>query len=627
MRLNKELEVSKRNRGTGRLWLGWRKERRELNQIIDLRKISPADIAAAAANTGRSLSIQRPLDPRAIAFITAVTDEAQYRICLQYLDALQIPSGYDVEKIAVFGGASMPECYQRAMDASTARYKIYLHVDTYVVHRGLLPDLLGLFDRYPRLGLVGVVGSTRLPPSGIFWVNNPMHSYGRLWQNSPPGFPGSAVGPAYNRRLHSMRFRSFVGDYLPAAIVDGFFMATQYDIPWIHPQLGFDFGFDLYDHSQALEFIKEGLEVGIARQETIWCVHRGPLEEPSGEQQRRREIRLRQQAEALRQLYPAFVGVPTREFSEQHRGVRIIPREHTSPDPARDRLGVVIVTVNGREVLLRALRALLPQCDALKEVDYQVVVVDDASTDGTVEAVRREFPEVSVIANHSDGGPARAYTVGLRHLGFPTYIMVMHDSVEVSAGTLARMVRYLKEHLSTAGVVGSLIDPDGRVQFQRTDIVELVPRRHRRLHLSTFVGTTCAIVRGEVFFDVGLYDERLRVLCGDLDWSLRARRKGYRFAFLPEARVIRHRSMGSRENRRTIVAERFVDNLWLTYKHGGRRWAIVLYGLQRLLAKWFEFRWRDDREALRQLGEATASMKDLYRRFRAENQLLQRFLR
>jgi hypothetical protein len=130
----------------------------------------------------------------------------------------------------------MPECYQTAMESSTARFKIYLHVDTHVVYRGMVSELLHLFQTYPRLGLLGVVGSTRLPPSGIFWYNNPSHCYGRLWQNSAPGFPASMLGSSNHRRLHLMRFRSFVGDYLPAAIVDGFFLATQYDIPWTRPE-------------------------------------------------------------------------------------------------------------------------------------------------------------------------------------------------------------------------------------------------------------------------------------------------------------------------------------------------------------------------------------------------------
>jgi GT2 family glycosyltransferase len=592
-----------------------------LIRIIDLDSTPAPDHDHDRGNAASPHGVQQSLDPHSIAIITPVKDEEQYRTCLQHIDALEIPPGHSVEKIAVYGGSSMTEVYQRAMEASTARYKIYLHVDTYVVNRGLLPDLLRLFERYPRLGLIGVVGSTRLPPSGIYWVNNPLHSYGRLWQNSPPGFPASLLGRSNHRRLHLMRFRPFVGDYLPAAIVDGFFLATQYDIPWTRPQLGFDFGFDLYDHVQALEFIRAGLEVGIARQEAIWCVHRGPLEEPPGEQQRRRQIRLRQQAEALRQLYPAFVRVPARRFYEQHHRVRTIWGELNTPDPTRDRLGVVVVTFNGREALFRSLRALLPQFEALKEVEYEVVVVGNSLTHGTLEAVRQEFPKVTVIANPSNSGPARAFNVGLRHIGFPGYVLVMHHDVEFSAGTLARMVSYIRKHPSTAGVVASLVDLNGTSRTRRTANVELVPRRPRRPQPVTFIDTTCALVRGDVFFDVGLYDERFEFHHQDLEWSVRAKRKGYKFTFLPEARVVYHRDTRLHQNSPAMVAEHLVANLWIVYKHGGCRWTKVLYWAQQLLVGWLAFRWRNNSEAVRQLNDAKARMKGLYRMCGDENRL------
>src|SRR5713226_3378489 len=283
--------------------------------MIDLRERSPNNREVAHENTGSLRSALRSLNPYGIAFITPVKDETQYRICLRYLDALQIPSGYTVEKIAVFGGSSIAEVYQRAMEASTARYKIYLHVDGYVVHRGVLSELLNLFRTFTRLVLVGVEGATKLPTGVLYSKNNPLHIYGRIWNYRRPGGPSALLGPANRRRLHFSRFRSFVGDYLPAATVDGFFMATQYDIPWVHPQ----FGFDLYETVQATEFIKAGLEVGLARQETTWCIHWGPLNEPSREERRHRQIELRRKAVIFRQLYSDFIGVPVRKLYEQHR--------------------------------------------------------------------------------------------------------------------------------------------------------------------------------------------------------------------------------------------------------------------------------------------------------------------
>ncbi len=285
-------------------------------RMIDLRDKSLANREAAHENTGSLRSTVQPLNSTAIAFITPVKDEAQYRICLQYLDALQIPSEYTVERIAVFGGVSMAEVYQRAMEASRARYKIYLHVDTYVIHRGLILELLELFGRYPRLGLVGAVGSTQLPATGLYW-DDPSTCYGGYWAYLRPAtyMPGIPLSPdAYRRRMRFTRFRSSSDDYVPAVVVDGFFMATQRDIPWRSP-----LGFDLYDHVQSLEFIKAGLEVGIARQDPVWCLHWGPLRGVSRKQHRARLAVLQQKAVAFRELYPEFIGVPAWRLCEQYQ--------------------------------------------------------------------------------------------------------------------------------------------------------------------------------------------------------------------------------------------------------------------------------------------------------------------
>ncbi len=211
----------------------------------------------------------------------------------------------------------MAEGYQRAMEASTARYKIYLHQDVYLVHKGLLHELLVLFETYPRLGMVGANGATQLPASGLWWVNNAPHSYGRVWvyvtmANLLTGIPLSPT--AYRRRLRFIRMQSFVGDYLPAVVVDGQLIATQYDLPWRN-SIG---GFHVYDQVQSLEFIKAGLEVGIARQETVWCFHWGPAQELSRERRGPYNSELDRRAAAFRQQYHEWIGVPARRVYDQH---------------------------------------------------------------------------------------------------------------------------------------------------------------------------------------------------------------------------------------------------------------------------------------------------------------------
>jgi GT2 family glycosyltransferase len=580
-----------------------------LNRTIDLQNTPRRDSTAVPGTTVDPRIVWQSQDSQSIVFITCVNNEAQYDICLRHVDALTIPSGLTTEKISVFGASSMAEGYQRAMEASTARYKIYLHQDVYLAHRDVLSDLLFLFRTYPRLGMVGVEGATRLPQAVLYSVNNAWNCYGRHWTYRRPGGLSSLLGPANRRRLHFNRFRSFVGDYLPAVVVDGFFMATQYDLPWTSP-LG---GFELYDKVRAAEFIEAGFEVGIARQQMTWVLHWGPAEEATAEQYQRRQRDLQHKAATFRRLFGPFVGVAARTLYEQHQWAG----ETQSPDVGRERLGVVIAANSNSETLARSLRALLPQCEALKEVESQVVVVDTTPTAGSREAIRKQFPQVTVIGSPGPEGSTRALNEGLRHFGFPTYVLVMHSDVEVSPGTLTRMVSDLRGRSSAGGVVASLMNPDGTAQPQRLAIVELLPQRPQWPQRVTFVGTTCALIRGEVFFDVGLYDERL-AYHEDLDWSLRAKRKGYSFVYLPEAKAVHYRS-GRVRRHEPAFTDRSVATLWLVYKHAGRRWAGLLYWAQRIQAIWRAWRWRHDQAALRQISEARVQAESLYRKFCEEN--------
>jgi hypothetical protein len=287
-----------------------------LNRIIDFRDEPRTGDLAVGERAKTPYAVQQQLDSHAVAFITSVNDEMQYRTCLQYIDALEIPAGYTVEKIAILGASSMAEGYQRAMEGSKARYKIYVHQDVYLTHRGLLHELVHLFVTYPRLGMVGPIGTTQLPTSGLWWVGNAPHSYGRVWvyvtlANLLPGISFSPM--AYRRRLRFTRLRPVIGDYLSAVTVDGMFMATQYDLPWRNP-IG---GFHVYDQVQSLEFIKAGLEVGVARQEVVWGVHWGPSQELSRKQREPYNVELDRRAAEFRRHYREWIGVPAARLSDR----------------------------------------------------------------------------------------------------------------------------------------------------------------------------------------------------------------------------------------------------------------------------------------------------------------------
>lgn len=80
-----------------------------------------------------------------IAVITCVNNEEEYAQALSYIDRLHVPDGYELDVIAVREAPSMAAGYQMAMEHTDARYKIYMHQDTFIINREFLQDMLSVF--------------------------------------------------------------------------------------------------------------------------------------------------------------------------------------------------------------------------------------------------------------------------------------------------------------------------------------------------------------------------------------------------------------------------------------------------------------------------------------------------
>lgn len=187
-----------------------------------------------------------------IAFIACVNDEPEFGEALRYIEELTIPEGYQTDVIAVREAPSMAAGYQAAMESSDAKYKIYLHQDTFLIYPDLLKELLEIFQNDETIGMIGTIGSRMLPQNAHViskWDT------GRVYNNRPLG-----IFAGYEPK------EGVCG----VMAIDGMFMATQYDLPWREDL--FD-AWDFYDLSQSCEFIRKGKKVVVPRQKEVWAFH------------------------------------------------------------------------------------------------------------------------------------------------------------------------------------------------------------------------------------------------------------------------------------------------------------------------------------------------------------------
>ncbi|MBE5884325.1 MAG: hypothetical protein E7291_07940 [Lachnospiraceae bacterium] len=191
-------------------------------------------------------------------FIICTNDELLLSECLHYINHLMIPDNYEIDLLTISDAASITQGYQAAMEASDAKYKIYMHQDVFLLNRHLLADLLDIFQSDSQIGLVGLVGYDTISPNGIMW-----HAprCGGLYTKKD-----AATYPA----LCDYRYSVAQDGYSCVAEVDGFFMATCQDVPWNTVELD---GWDFYDAFQSVEFLQQGYKIAVPLQRHPWALH------------------------------------------------------------------------------------------------------------------------------------------------------------------------------------------------------------------------------------------------------------------------------------------------------------------------------------------------------------------
>lgn len=188
-----------------------------------------------------------------ICFIICTNNPLYATECIHYINHLIVPEGYHIDILTVEDAKSMTSGYNEAMQCSKAKYKVYLHHDTFIVYPHFIEDLLRIFQSDATVGMVGVVGVPKMPENGIMWD---VDRYGMTYEQH-----------VYETVLLSNPCRQPLEK---VEAVDGLLMATQYDFPWREDL--FD-KWDFYDCSQSMEFIRHGYQVVVPRMEVPWCVH------------------------------------------------------------------------------------------------------------------------------------------------------------------------------------------------------------------------------------------------------------------------------------------------------------------------------------------------------------------
>lgn len=173
---------------------------------------------------------------------------------IYYINKLNIPNEYTIDIITVHEATGMAAGYNEAMIASDAKYKVYIHQDVFIIEPNFVRYLIHLFQN-ADIGMIGMVGSPKLPKHGIMWYGPRI---GRIYSNN--------IGQTIDAQIGEI----CSAEYQEVEALDGLLMATQYDIKWREDLFK---KWDFYDVSQSFEFRKKGYKIIVPNMEKPWCIH------------------------------------------------------------------------------------------------------------------------------------------------------------------------------------------------------------------------------------------------------------------------------------------------------------------------------------------------------------------
>jgi GT2 family glycosyltransferase len=257
-------------------------------------------------------------------------------------------------------------------------------------------------------------------------------------------------------------------------------------------------------------------------------------------------------------------------------------------DPDID-LSIIIVSYNAKELLRKCLESI---SRFQQDLDFEVMVIDNHSDDGSTEMLKGKYSRVKLLQNQRNLGFAAACNQGiLRSRG--RFILLLNPDTEFTSGGITKMVEFLAAH-SQVGICGpQMIDPKGEVLFScRSFPSFLTAISSSQSVLNRFfsnnplskkyllkdvdrsqekevdwVSGSSLLAKREVFEKIGLLDEIFFMYVEDVDFCYRAKKSGFLVYYFPQAIVVHQVGASTRRNRLSMQIEHHKSMYHFYRKH------------------------------------------------------------
>jgi len=248
------------------------------------------------------------------------------------------------------------------------------------------------------------------------------------------------------------------------------------------------------------------------------------------------------------------------------------------------RISIILVSYQVRQLLLSCLESIRQTIGL--GADVEVLVIDNASTDGSVDAVKAAFPEVILIANSFNAGFSGANNQGIVQAK-GDYIFLLNPDTELLPGAVEKLLAYLEAHSACVLVAPQLLNSDGSLQLSAWKETRVLALLLETVYLHVFfpvspypieqlrsvfepssLSGAALFFRKSLITQIGMLDTALFWM-EDVDFCRRARTTGH-LAYLPSAQVIHHSGQSQKRNYHIAISNQLLSKLKYFRKYHSR---------------------------------------------------------
>lgn len=216
-------------------------------------------------------------------------------------------------------------------------------------------------------------------------------------------------------------------------------------------------------------------------------------------------------------------------------------------------LSIIIVSFNTKNILRNCLRSVFANGNSNQALDFEVIVVDNASKDGSVEMVKTEFPRVKAITNRENLGFAKANNLGIKASEGAYVFLLNSDTTLKSENTMQEMINFMNQHSKVGILAPRLLDSNGEVQKSAAKFLDLKVAlavyflgeswnyqvdQLNQLFYPDAVSGAAMFIRREVFEQIGYLNEDYFMYSEDADFCYRTKKKGWKIVYYPFVQIV-----------------------------------------------------------------------------------------